>query len=245
MPLKRLIQRNPVTPRNKSPDQTLARKGKLSTRSPDRVDARCPTLATRQGSKEYSKTQRLTQTSMSEPFPDQTPKGPGLETAGLRPGKKPSKIPTPGQHLGQNPKAARRKPIKGSSPHKNPIHNLKQQRRRPEPAPKLCSIDERLKPCAKALGRLPAYARRTGSNPRPRSGQPQRASSVQDRDPLWPKRARWWRRTGSNRRPEACKATALPTELRPLWPALPRAGRKHRAGPGVIWLGPMCILSAR
>ena len=26
---------------------------------------------------------------------------------------------------------------------------------------------------------------------------------------------KWWRRTGSNRRPEACKATALPTELRP------------------------------
>ena len=25
----------------------------------------------------------------------------------------------------------------------------------------------------------------------------------------------WWRRTGSNRRPVACKATALPTELRP------------------------------
>ena len=25
----------------------------------------------------------------------------------------------------------------------------------------------------------------------------------------------WWSRTGSNRRPEACKATALPTELRP------------------------------
>ena len=25
----------------------------------------------------------------------------------------------------------------------------------------------------------------------------------------------WWSRTGSNRRPEACKATALPTEL---WP---------------------------
>lgn len=71
-----------------------------------------------------SKTQRLTQTSMSEPFPDQTPKGLGLETAGLRPGKKPSKIPTPRQL-----KAARRKPKKGSSPHKNPIHNLKQQRR--------------------------------------------------------------------------------------------------------------------
>ena len=28
-------------------------------------------------------------------------------------------------------------------------------------------------------------------------------------------RACWWRRTGSNRRPIACKATALPTELRP------------------------------
>ncbi len=26
---------------------------------------------------------------------------------------------------------------------------------------------------------------------------------------------RWWRRTGSNRRPHACKARALPTELRP------------------------------
>ena len=28
-------------------------------------------------------------------------------------------------------------------------------------------------------------------------------------------REKWWSRTGSNRRPEACKATALPTELRP------------------------------
>lgn len=27
---------------------------------------------------------------------------------------------------------------------------------------------------------------------------------------------RWWRRTGSNRRPSACKADALPAELRPL-----------------------------
>ncbi len=25
----------------------------------------------------------------------------------------------------------------------------------------------------------------------------------------------WWRRTGSNRRPSACKAVALPTELHP------------------------------
>ena len=28
----------------------------------------------------------------------------------------------------------------------------------------------------------------------------------------------WWRRSGSNRRPQACKASALPTEL---WPRLP------------------------
>ena len=36
---------------------------------------------------------------------------------------------------------------------------------------------------------------------------------------------RWWSRTGSNRRPEACKATALPTELRPhfVWPQTPAA----------------------
>ena len=33
-----------------------------------------------------------------------------------------------------------------------------------------------------------------------------------------PSAERWWRRTGSNRRPEACKATALPTELRPRSP---------------------------
>ena len=34
----------------------------------------------------------------------------------------------------------------------------------------------------------------------------------------------WWRRTGSNRRPHACKACALPTELRPLF-AGPASGR--------------------
>ena len=30
---------------------------------------------------------------------------------------------------------------------------------------------------------------------------------------------KWWSQTGSNRRPEACKATALPTEL---WPRIVR-----------------------
>ena len=28
---------------------------------------------------------------------------------------------------------------------------------------------------------------------------------------------KWWSRSGSNRRPQACKARALPTELRPHW----------------------------
>ncbi len=30
---------------------------------------------------------------------------------------------------------------------------------------------------------------------------------------------RWWSKTGSNRRPHACKARALPTELLPRWPS--------------------------
>ena len=43
----------------------------------------------------------------------------------------------------------------------------------------------------------------------------------------------WWSQTGSNRRPHACKARALPTEL---WPQFPRefqrpvpAGSRHRS----------------
>jgi hypothetical protein len=48
---------------------------------------------------------------------------------------------------------------------------------------------------------------------------------------------RWWRQTGSNRRPEACKATALPTELCPQLAIFPcEAGMSHVAflygGPG-------------
>ena len=40
------------------------------------------------------------------------------------------------------------------------------------------------------------------------------------------KRAAWWSQTGSNRRPHACKARALPTEL---WP---RRGERETGGPG-------------
>ena len=44
----------------------------------------------------------------------------------------------------------------------------------------------------------------------------------------------WWSQTGSNRRPEACKATALPTEL---WPRLthPSRSRIHRTQPQSWW----------
>jgi hypothetical protein len=43
----------------------------------------------------------------------------------------------------------------------------------------------------------------------------------------------WWSQTGSNRRPEACKATALPTEL---WPRLnPTAEANPTAQPQSWW----------
>lgn len=42
----------------------------------------------------------------------------------------------------------------------------------------------------------------------------------------------WWSQTGSNRRPEACKATALPTEL---WPRLTHMIRSKSPGPASIW----------
>ncbi len=49
-------------------------------------------------------------------------------------------------------------------------------------------------------------------------------------------RSRWWSRTGSNRRPHACKARALPTELRPLGMVGPHRPRRPSApvhgGPG-------------
>ena len=41
----------------------------------------------------------------------------------------------------------------------------------------------------------------------------------------------WWSRTGSNRRPEACKATALPTELRPRFPFVQYQKRRNQTEP--------------
>ncbi len=40
----------------------------------------------------------------------------------------------------------------------------------------------------------------------------------------------WWSQTGSNRRPDACKAPALPTELWPLKGLPRRAGRSRSQG---------------
>ena len=46
----------------------------------------------------------------------------------------------------------------------------------------------------------------------------------------------WWSRTGSNRRPQACKASALPTELRPRIRACPNTLLPPKPGePGVWW----------
>jgi hypothetical protein len=50
----------------------------------------------------------------------------------------------------------------------------------------------------------------------------------------------WWSLSGSNRRPEACKATALPAELRPLgeakvwfWPQTPAGTSVPLAAPRI------------
>ncbi len=64
-----------------------------------------------------------------------------------------------------------------------------------------------------------------------------------DRFPLGPEAQRWWSQTGSNRRPHACKARALPTEL---WPrsepaaagalsSRRRPGRSQTPKPGKWW----------
>ncbi len=47
-----------------------------------------------------------------------------------------------------------------------------------------------------------------------------------------PIKDRWWSLSGSNRRPEACKATALPAELRPLF----RSGLRRRRERPFPWL---------
>src|SRR3954462_15156738 len=52
----------------------------------------------------------------------------------------------------------------------------------------------------------------------------------------------WWSQTGSNRRPPACKAGALPTEL---WPRLRNAARLKVVGLGRLELPTSRLSSAR
>ena len=52
----------------------------------------------------------------------------------------------------------------------------------------------------------------------------ERRPSVGSKGPEGPQEGGWWRWTGSNRRPHACKARALPTELHPRSPVLPVFG---------------------
>ncbi len=53
---------------------------------------------------------------------------------------------------------------------------------------------------------------------------------------------RWWSQTGSNRRPHACKARALPTEL---WPRAARAFRTHAFALEVVGLGRLELPTSR
>jgi hypothetical protein len=53
---------------------------------------------------------------------------------------------------------------------------------------------------------------------------------------------RWWSQTGSNRRPEACKATALPTEL---WPLTCRARHTSQRDQSHAASGDICDIACR
>src|SRR4051794_13344124 len=85
-------------------------------------------------------------------------------------------------------------------------------------------------------GRCPAYpicSLFTMSNPRRRALRPRANCSLTPDMSRERRRGSWWSQTGSNRRPHACKARALPTEL---WPHLggPRgdADSAMDGGPG-------------
>ena len=51
--------------------------------------------------------------------------------------------------------------------------------------------------------------------------------AVEPRDPVFFIPGKWWSQSGSNRRPQACKASALPTEL---WPHRRTAKVRQRLG---------------
>lgn len=119
------------------------------------------------------------------------------------------------------------------------------------------NLDRTYSPCQTARQSRSPPAR-DGTEPNTRGHSPRRSLSsredasppVRSRHTTLPsctpsRRAAWWRRTGSNRRPQACKASALPTELRPLkaapshpgqdrtdpqWPPRPKPGNRSVVG---------------
>jgi hypothetical protein len=74
----------------------------------------------------------------------------------------------------------------------------------------------------------------TPSPPDPFRSSTPKPSSLR-RTPSNPRGRRLWRRTGSNRRPPACKAGALPAELRPPPRPADRSARHPGSSPGKLW----------
>ena len=89
-------------------------------------------------------------------------------------------------------------------------------------------------------GRSPAefmissIARRCGCTPSPLGGWAAAALTRPAGDEACGAREDWWSQTGSNRRPHACKARALPTEL---WPPGLRQTGSDRLEPSVVGPG--------
>ena len=90
------------------------------------------------------------------------------------------------------------------------------------------------------MGRSPAefmissIARRCGCTPSPLGGWAAAALTRPAGDEACGAREDWWSQTGSNRRPHACKARALPTEL---WPPGLRQTGSDRLEPSVVGPG--------
>jgi hypothetical protein len=86
----------------------------------------------------------------------------------------------------------------------------------PGPAPR-SNLDRTYSPCQTAKNSSHHPSGRDGtSHPGRTPDDLFPSAKTSSNPPIGAHHAAWWRRTGSNRRPQACKASALPTELRPL-----------------------------